>query len=179
MRKYLFLGFVMMLIFTACSSKKNMQQNILSNSEVASHLSSAPAVIYKTIRDFYDYVPVIMNDDRTRIVSYPDPSDLTLNGKPTKPTLLLNDYLLDNRGINKNVVFLKYTYEQYIKMTAPPSLNEMMANILEKYPLKEMYTCGLRNEYKDLVKDMNSIIANGFQNCQKADIIPLYIDLQM
>ncbi len=179
MNKYLYFGFALMLVLVSCNSKKNMKQNILTNSEVAMHIPSAPAVIYKTIRDFSDYVPVIMDEDRTRIVSYPDPTDLTLNGKPAKPTPLLNGYLLDNRGINKNVVFLKYTYETYIKMTSPPSLNDMMANILEKYPLAEMYTCGFRNEFTDLVKDMNVIIANGFQNCRKADIIPLTIDLKL
>jgi len=155
-----------------------MNKNILSTKDVAMVIPSAPAVIYKTIRDFFDYVPVIMNEDRTRIVSYPDPSDLTFNGIPTKPTLLINGYLLDNRGITKNVVFLKYKYEDYIKMETPPSLSDMMANILEKYPLAEMYSCGLRNEYSDLIRDMNSIVGAGFVNCKKADIIPLTIDLK-
>ncbi len=170
---------VFSIVIFSCQSKKYMSQNRMSNSEVSLLLPSAPAVIYKTIRDFSNYVPVIMDEDRTRIVSYPDPNDLTLNGKPVKPTQLLNGYFLDNRGINKNVVFLKYTYEAYINFPSPPSLAEMLSNILEKYPLVEMYSCGLRHEYTDLVKDMNLIIANGFQNCLKADIIPMQIELNL
>ena len=179
MKKFLYLSILTALVLVSCQSKKNMKQIVLTSNELALLIPSAPAVIYKTIRDFSDYVPVIMDNERTRIVSYPDPTDLTVNGKPVKPSELINGYLLDNRGINKNVVFLKYTYNEYIKMTSPPTMKEMMANILEKYPLSEMYSCGLRNEYSDLVKDMNAIITNGFINCKKADIIPLSIDLKI
>ncbi|MDO9152932.1 MAG: hypothetical protein Q7U47_04365, partial [Paludibacter sp.] len=140
---------VLIIIFTlstiSCQNTKNMKEKTLSDKEISMMIPSAPAVIYKTMKDYSDYVPVIMNEDRTKIISYPDPIDLIFEGKLAKPTTLNKGYLLDNRGINENVVFLKFTYEYYNKLTSPPSLRDMMSNILEKYPLTEMYSCGLRN----------------------------------
>ncbi len=154
-----------------------MKENSLSDKEASMLIPGAPAVIYKTMKDYSDYVPVIMNEDRTKILSYPDPVDLTFEGKLAKPTKLINNYLLDNRGINKNVVFLKYTYEKYSKMSSPPSQTEMLSNILEKYPLIEMYSCGLRSDYSDIIKEMNAKIENGFVGCKKTDIVPMQMTL--
>lgn len=179
MNKFILLTLIFPVVLVSCQSKKNMYKNTLTNAEVAVLIPSAPAVIYKTTRNFIDNVPVIMNEERTRIVSYPDPTDLSYNGKPAKPTLLLNGYLLDNRGISKNVVFLRFTYEDYMKLSSPPSMSEMMENIIEKYPLVEMYSCGYRNNYTDIVKEMNAIVGSGFQNCKRAEIIPLTIDLKL
>lgn len=177
MKKSIICIAVLIISFTSCHNTKNMKEKTLTDKEISMMIPGAPAVIYKTSRDFSDNVPVIMDENRTKILSYPDPVDLTFEGKPAKPTVLNKGYLLDNRGINKNVVFLKYTYEYFSQLSTPPSLNDMMLNILEKYPLVEMYSCGLRSEYTDIVKDMNSIIENGFTNCKKADIIPMQIEL--
>lgn len=162
---------------TACHNSKNMKVKTFSDKEVSMFIPDAPAVIYKTTKDFTDFVPVVMNDDRTKILSYPDPVDLTFEGKLAKPTVLKNGYLLDNRGINKNAVFLNFTYEYYSKLTSPPSLAEMLSNILEKYPLLEIYSCGLRSDYTDIIKEMNAKIDEGFNGCKKTDIIPMQISL--
>jgi len=175
MYKFKIIAVLLAVTFTSCHNTKNMKESAVSDKDVSTMMPSAPAVIYKTTKDFSDFVPVIMNVDRTKILSYPDPVDLTFEGKLAKPTKLNKGYLLDNRGINENVVFLKYTYEAYNKLSSPPSISEMMSNILEKYPLIEMYSCGLRNEYHDILKDMNSIVENGFKICKKADIIPMQI----
>ena len=74
-------------------------------------VSSPPVYIYKTREDYSHLVPVIMNDARTTIVSYPHPRDLRIGDKLCLPTLLEKGYWLDNRGIGRNVVFLSYTYE--------------------------------------------------------------------
>ena len=37
--------------------------------------------IYKTRKDYSRLVPVLMDETRTRIVSYPAPTDLKTNGK--------------------------------------------------------------------------------------------------
>ena len=147
---------------------------IKSNQQSAGQQS----IVYKTTDNFDDYVPVIMNVEKTRIVAYPAPTDLFYKGVLAKPTILKNGYLLDNRGITENVVFLNYTYEAYSKLKEAPALNELLKNIKEKYPLKELIYCGLRYQYKNEVKELNVLIDAGFPNCKRAKIIPMgvYMD---
>ena len=177
MKKLFFSLAILSVIFTSCHNSKNMKEKMLTDKEVSLLIPGAPAVIYKTMKDYSNLVPVIMNENRTKIISYPDPVDLTYEGKLAKPTALKNGYLLDNRGINQNVVFLNYTYEYYNKLSSPPSLAEMMSNIAEKYPLLELYSCGLRSDYTDIVKEMNAKIDEGCKGCKKADIIPMQMTL--
>ena len=150
----------------------NTTENMKTPYGIAQH-----TIVYKTTSDFSDYVPVILNDERTKIISYPAPTDVFYNGKLAKPTVLKNGYLLDNRGITEYVAFLKYTYEDYSRLKEAPSLNEMFNNILEKYPLKEFIYCGSRNKFKDEVNDLNALIEAGFPNCEKATIIPMKVYL--
>lgn len=128
------------------------------------------AIVYKTKADFYENIPVIMNDDRTEIISYPSPIDVYYNGELSRPLKLQNGYLLDNRGISKNVVFLNYTYEEYSKMEDTPSLSDMKNNIKEKYPLKELIECGSRSQYHNEAKELNELIDGGFPGCRKIDL---------
>jgi hypothetical protein len=119
--------------------------------------------VYRTVDDYSNYVPVIMNDSRTRIVAYPDPSDL---GEGSRPIRLKGGYLLDNRGINENVVFLTYTYEEYANLPGPPSVDEMMGRVLERYPLIELIDCGDRAGYGgDLAEELNALVDADFPGC--------------
>ena len=129
--------------------------------------NAPPAIIYKTTGDFYDYVPVIMNNDRTEIISYPAPSVIYYAGKLAKPLKLKNGYLFDNRGINQNVAFLSYTYEEYGKLEKTPDLSELTTRIKEKYPLLEMYNCGARKQYNDDINNLNKLIDTNFRDCAK------------
>ncbi|MEA4976394.1 MAG: hypothetical protein VB046_11730 [Paludibacter sp.] len=138
--------------------------------------TTAPIVIYKTTRNFSDFVPVIMNKEKTVIVSYPDRMDIS---EVNKPTALINGYLLDNRGINENVAFLKLTYEAYKNLDKNPTREELINLIQEKYPLSEMYFCGNRSSYQDLIPELNALIEKGFPTCKKADIIPLSMELKV
>ena len=65
--------------------------------------AQARVVIYKTAKDYRNNVPVTLSDDKTTIVSYPHPTDLVLGEGLALPASLHNGYLLDNRGINRNV----------------------------------------------------------------------------
>ena len=159
-------------LIIGCKHNKEIAKTMTSTSKAFSH-----TIVYKTISDFSDYVPVILNDERTKIISYPAPTDVFYNGKLAKPTSLKNGYLLDNRGITEYVAFLKYTYEDYSRLKEAPSLNEMYNNILEKYPLKEFIYCGSRNRFKDEVNDLNALIEAGFPNCEKATIVPMKVYL--
>lgn len=165
-------------ILISCKSNKEISKK--TNIMIKSPASSAQqAVVYKTNIDLVDYVPVIMNESRTKIISYPAPTDLFYEGKLAKPTILKDGYLLDNRGITENVVFLNYTYEAYRNLKTAPSINEMLRNIKEKYPLKELIYCGSRYHYKDEVKELNAIIDAGFPNCKKAKLIPMGVNLDL
>ncbi|MEI6753129.1 MAG: hypothetical protein WCK78_08165 [Paludibacter sp.] len=176
MYKLLIICLFTLISFISCvptSKILKLENEQLLNSVVR---AEAQVIVYKTIKDYSQFVPVTMNEERTRIVSYPAPSDLFVNGKPTLPTSLKNGYLLDNRGINKNVVFLNYTYETYGKMNEAPSLEEMLKNIKDKFPLVELIYCGPQNKFKDEIKELNILIDKGFPGCQKAKIIPMTVN---
>ncbi|MCC8146596.1 MAG: hypothetical protein LIO93_09205 [Bacteroidales bacterium] len=171
----------LMLMITGISACQGSKKTSFENNDVAEPTDFAAEVevinregpsivIYKTIADFYDNVPVIMNEDRTEIISYPAPSDVYYKGKLAKPFRLKNGYLLDNRGINENVAFLSFTYEEYSKREQVPSLSELKNNIKEKYPLKELIKCGDRYQLKDEIKELNKLIDDGFPDCQKISL---------
>lgn len=118
----------------------------------------APVVIYKTSHDYSRNVPVGLSEDGSRIVSYPAVSDVRVGGKYPYPTPLAEGYLLDNRGIGRNVAFLSYTYEEYAALSATPSATELLEKVIDKHPLTEYHVCGSRYQYKDLVNELNEQI---------------------
>ena len=169
--KNMAIALTMILILSSCNCMKNKKKGN-SNPNYAVQQT----IVYKTIGDYHNLVPITMNENRTEIISYPAPTDLIINGKPTIPTKLKNGYLLDNRGININTVFLKYTYDYYSKLDEAPSLDEMMKNIAEKYPLSEFIHCGPRSQFKDEVNEINSLIDKDFINCTRSNILPLQVE---
>lgn len=140
--------------------------------------SGPQAIVYKTTKDYSDLVPVIMDDTKTKIVSYPAPSDVYYNGKLAKPTPLKDGYLLDNRGINANVVFLKYTYEEYSKLEQAPSTEEMLSKIADKSPLTELIDCGVRSQYLNETDEINALIDAKFRGCKQV-IKPIKVNLSL
>ena len=119
-----------------------------------------PALVYKTSSDYNNLVPILLSEDKSEIVSYPHPKDIKIGSGYPIPSLLNNGYLLDNRGISKNVAFLNMTYEEYSKRTDPPSLKEMYGLIVDKNPLSEMCDCGNKNAFTDIRGQLNQIIDN-------------------
>ena len=117
-----------------------------------------PVVIYKTTRDYSRNVPVTLNVDGTKIVSYPAVSDVR---SLPYPTPLADGYLLDNRGIGQHVAFLSYTYEEYAALPKTPTAAELFEKIIDKHPLVEIHFCGNRYQYKNLVEELNAQIRAG------------------
>ncbi len=120
-----------------------------------------PVLIYKTRQDYRNLVPVLLSDDKTEIIAYPAPTDVYDQGKLALPTKLKRGYLLDNRGIGKNVAFLGLTYQQYAALPKAPPLAELYGLLLSKDPLLELYHGGNRADYQNLVAELNAVIGKG------------------
>jgi hypothetical protein len=126
-------------------------------------------VVYKTKGNYRNLVPVGLSEDRSRIISYPAPTDVKVADGYMKPSKLTKGYLLDNQGIGKNVAFLGITYEEYAKMAQSPSREELYTKIVDKDPLLELYDCGERKgKLSTLAKSLKkSIRKNKLSNCNK------------
>lgn len=167
MKRYLFIALASGA--AACCGKKEVAQGGSSSDPGSTVAATAPALVYRTSTDHRDHVPVLLSDDRSRIVSYPHPKDLRMpSGYPT-PTPLGKDYLLDNRGIGLNVAFLDMTYEQYAALQEAPSLEKLDALIIDRDPLVELCDCGKRSQYKDVAKELAAYVGSGelMKHCKK------------
>jgi hypothetical protein len=166
-RCYFMLIFTLLILFS-CSHKVTSRSSAPGVSSNGHNVASAPCIIYKTKTDYFQNVPVTLNDKKSFLSSYPDIKDIYFNGKLAYPTQLANGFLLDNRGIGPNVAFLIYTYEDYQKLTRTPTADELMKKILDNDPITEMYQCGTRIQYQDMEKELNKLITSGNLNtCKK------------
>lgn len=116
------------------------------------------AVVYKIRKDYSKLVTVLLSEDGKRIVSYPDPADVKVNGRYPYPTRLHKGYLLDNRGIGTNTAVLRISYERYAKLKAVPSMAELQAMIIDRAPFTELCDCGMLRDYKNPAKEINALI---------------------
>ena len=103
-------------LLLACSKPVDPSGSAPTLKSGQNSVPSPPCIVYKTKSDYSKNIPVILSDDQTRIVSYPDVKDVYFKGNLAYPTVLNDGFLLDNRGIGPNVAFLSVTYEQYSKM---------------------------------------------------------------
>lgn len=136
-------------LLTACSTTKQAeemaQETIPSVDSRDRMIAGSPSyalahvIIYKTRADYSNLVPVTMNSERTRIVSYPAKSDIRPSAKPVA---LADGWYLDKRGIGQNTVFTDYTYEAYSSLEKTPSISELMEHIIDKHPLLDLRDCG-------------------------------------
>jgi len=151
------------LLLVGCSTENKIVNNSSKiNVGTTSISSSSPQlIIYKTRKNYNNLIPVLLSDDKSQIISYPHPRDIKIGNEFQYPTLLNKDYLIDNRGITKNVAFLKITYDEYSKFENVPSLEYLYNMIVDKNPLVEYYKCGLRSENKDKIQLLNKMIENG------------------
>ena len=122
--------------------------------------SSHSIVVYKTKKNYDKNVPVILNTEKTMVVSYPDPADIKA-ARPY-PIHLKSKYLLDQRGINRNVAFLKLTYRQYSKLKIAPDPNFILSNlILDKDPILEFHIIEKYPPNSDIKRLLNQRIVDG------------------
>ncbi|MFP4471517.1 MAG: hypothetical protein ACLFPE_12580 [Bacteroidales bacterium] len=169
MKNMLFLVVMLLLsaLISCSSSKQNKSGNMAKNGSMAG-TPSPPAIIYKTGGDYFYHVPVTLNDQKTRVASFPAFSDLKRNGEFVYPTRLENGWLLDNRGIGPNTVFLRFTYQDYYTMDNIPNAERLMNYIIDMDPFTEMYECGRRGDYGDIEAELNEMIRSGkLDGCRK------------
>lgn len=148
-------------IYGCTTNHKATQTNASGKQEVVPQYIPGPhVVIYKTNANYNNLVPVELSEDKSKIVSYPSPSDLKSENGYQTPMQLNKNYLLDNRGIWKNVAFLKITYEEYSKFLTLPTLAELYSMIIEKNPLTELCDCGSKIAFTDVKIQINQLIDN-------------------
>jgi uncharacterized protein YcfL len=171
--KHVFLLLLIAVLIVGCQSQKKVADGTPAKEEPVVteapsprpnannvSLASPKVIIYKMKKDYSNNVPVTLSADKKTIVSYPHPRDVYTNGKLAVPTQLKKGYWLDNRGINENVAFLSYTYEEYAALSNVPDLNTLYEKIIDKDPIKEMWLCGSRYSYNDIVNELNEVITN-------------------
>ena len=160
--KIFLLSVIVILQISCMTSNVPKTANVEKRSGNAASLDrEGPSVlVYKTRKDYANYVPVLLSADKTRIISYPAPSDIKTGNVYQKPILLEGEYLLDKRGIGVNVAFLKLTYEEYALLPATPSKAELMDLIQDSDPLLELCNCGSRNAYSSIEQQLNELISS-------------------
>ncbi len=159
---FIMIATVFILLVNSCKCKQNATVSQINPVEFQNVRALAPVIIYKTKSNYDKNVPVLMSDDKKDIISYPDIIDIYFGGKLAYPTQLVGGYLLDNRGIGKNVAFLKFTYEEYSKLSSTPTKEELMGMIIENNPLIELYNCDKLP--KNNIEQLNDAISKGIQN---------------
>jgi hypothetical protein len=153
--------FLAIIFFMACSPSKKQNEpiGIPENKKFQPVFTTEPGVmVYKTNSFYRDKVPVILSQDKSMIISYPHPKDLMVDGKLLLPDILENGYFLDNKGIHQNTAFISLTYEEYSKLSSPPSIKEMMLQIKDKNPITELCDCGKRSAFTDITNQLNQLI---------------------
>ncbi len=148
---------IIALLVSMCSSNKQIPQN--TNMQ-------APLIIYKTTKDYSNNIPIVLNESKDRVISYPSMSDVFINGEYAKPTNLTNGFLLDNFGLSANSVFTSFTFEDYSKLEKVPTIKELMNNIIDFDPFTEMYNCGKRVDF-GTTNELNNLIKNDLKNSRK------------
>jgi len=161
----------MILISFSCSTapKKNTTVVQEKPKEIELDFSeSQPTIVYKTKADYNNNVPVVLSEDKRRIISYPHPKDVYYNGELSVPIELSKGYLLDNRGIRENTVFLKMSYEEYANLSGPPKIADMEKMIIDKDPFSEICNCGNRAQFENEVDELNKLIeTNQLGKCKR------------
>lgn len=149
------------MLAVSCNPGKNVNKTGTNAEKQEIGIASPPVIIYKTNNDYSKNVPVILSEDKSKVISFPAQRDIIKGDDFVYPTKLANGYWLDNRGINQNTAFLKFTYEDYYNMDNIPDPARLINYILDKEPFTEIYQCGRRGDYKNLEAELNQKIEMG------------------
>ena len=155
------------IIMLSCNTTKMTEST--ASSFTPDYTPGPKTIIYKTKKDYSKNVPVILSDDKSKIVAYFGTSDLTYKGATAFPTQLDDGFLLDNIGISQNVAYTSLLINTYTKSMKAWTVKELFELIIDDDPLEIMYNCGNRNKFTEEKKELNEIIndKNKLKNCKK------------
>jgi hypothetical protein len=166
--KAFIIPFVLLILagISGCKSSQKPAKSTNNGKEQAGLVNPVfspgpPVIIYKTKSDYRDKVAVTLTEDKSKLSSFPAPSDLIQQGELALPVELADGFLLDQRGINEQVAFLSMTYADYNQLAKTPSTSELMDMILDADPLVEMHHCGNRQAFTSIVDELNTLIRDG------------------
>jgi len=152
---------ILAISVVACKTgQKSTNSSDMSKEFKPQYIPGPKALVYKTKANYNDFVPVALSESKKEVVSFPAPTDLTINGELQTPVSLHDGYLLDKRGIWKNVAFIKLTYEEYSKLDRVPTPKELFDLIIDNDPLTELVDGGIISAYSDPVTQLNELIDN-------------------
>lgn len=155
------LPIVLLAALAACCGRKHGAEDTSATTNGTVGASSPRILVYRTREDHKDHVPVLLSADHSRIISYPHPNDLkTANGLPV-PTPVGQGYLLDNRGISRDVAYLGMTWAEYAALPEAPTLEKLNALIIDRDPLTELWEGDRRANLKDPVKEVSAWVEAG------------------
>ncbi len=166
--KAFIIPFVLLLLASVSGCKTNQKpvetkKNEQEHTDLVNPVFSPgpPVIIYKTKSDYRDKVAVTLTEDKSKLSSFPAPSDVIQQGELALPIGLADGFLLDQRGINEQVAFLSMTYANYSHLAKTPAAGELMDMILDADPLVEMYHCGNSQAFTSIVDELNALILAG------------------
>lgn len=122
------------------------------------------ALLYKTLPDYRQKVPVEMRADKSAIMDYPFIHEVT---NETAPVVMRNGYLLDKQGISLNTMFVdidRHYYEQLENPLNNSDLNRLiiLPSYIETLVILPITNAEAMNRY-DLI---DSLINVGFPGCK-------------
>lgn len=165
---YTLLSLMTIHMLSGCSRSTSPSSSVAKEPKHQENILTAgpPVMIYKTKKDYFDKVPVTLSENLDEVIAYPSQKDIIAGESFTYPAHLTNGFLLDNRGIGKHSAFLSLSYEEYADMQADITAESLYLRVIDPDPFLELYHCGSRFGYRDLIKELNEIIEqNKFERC--------------
>jgi hypothetical protein len=157
----IFIWSAAIMLITACGTIK---PEVQAQSKASKVKTQAPKIIYQIRRKYIRYVPVGLDSARAKIVSFPHPADLKVNGELQTPLPLIDGFWFDRRGITPNSGFVKMTYANYAALPSAPSMAVLDSLLFREQPFMEMYSCPDIPNQPDTVL-LNKVVRGGFKNC--------------
>lgn len=93
------------------------------------------AIVYRTNVPCPDKVVISLNADRTAVLSYPAPTDVSAASSALP---LADGWWLDRRGMGPNPAFIDMTYSQYAALSQAPGPAELMKMIIPGIEVTEV-----------------------------------------
>ncbi len=145
MKKILF-ALPLLIVAGACTHKtdnsKNMEydQGVAHIGTVIGFRDSKPvnampkATAFRMTGDYSNNVGITLGKDGSPVY-FPDPSDISANSAPID---LGNGWWLNRQGISSGSVFTKYTFDEYSRLKAVPSVKQLKAAIIPRARVSEI-----------------------------------------